>query len=453
MLFGLQYCELPPHTNTYINLNTRFNECNLSILGIHKVFNPIRQLDFDLQQFTYETTNIPKNQIYLFHSTRGDINKIIKEGLNVEKSRIGSCGKGIYLTDCPLKANDYNIKKGDGYNERIMLRCAILPGRIKYLLPGQYNREYTQSPPGFECVSAFLKRSREYVIYNNSQVIITEVIRYRINDMIADYIPFDITKITYVLITQNLMTYYQNTFRMFSLDNNQKMIFTNLFKDLLENKINIDIFIKFATKITGLDENSNLITELKEELNQSSLDIIKAPSEAYTDPNYVVPDWMIALLEKSQLELASIPATKIITEPTTVKSILMQKEIPVQSTPVVQPTQEPQQSDMPSPLQEDNRICIIDLYETLLEYRVERTKYLEEKAIIKAKELAKAEAKAKAKARAEEKAKKIATMQLRRSSRFANTANLDLEDSPKAIEVEQDDNDDSEKQPEKRLKT
>lgn len=124
-----------------------------------------------------------------FHVTKGDLDKILREGLDPRISTIGFFGKGAYVARTPMKANDFCVDKGNPQALRVMLRCQVILGRSKEFEIGQFARNLVTEPEGFDSVTGFIRRAHEYVVYRSEQCLITHVILYRFTDTAQELTP------------------------------------------------------------------------------------------------------------------------------------------------------------------------------------------------------------------------------------------------------------------------
>ena len=126
------------------------------------------------------------NETIGFHTTRGDFHSICQFGLDTRRgSATTYFGPGIYLTQDPMKANDYCCNKGDPMALRAMFRVRFLKGKVKEFSPGKFEK-FSLEPEGYDSVSGYIARSPEFVLYSNDRVLITHLILYRFSNPEAE---------------------------------------------------------------------------------------------------------------------------------------------------------------------------------------------------------------------------------------------------------------------------
>lgn len=153
-------------------------DTGFQILKVSEVTNIFCKSAFDIK--TIQMAN--PNQTKLWHLPTlnpGVIDSILNFGLDKGKSKQGFFGKGIYLTDNAMKANDYSESKGDPESVRILLLCSVALGKSKSYEIGRFERELDCAPENYDSVQGLIRHAREYVVYNNNQVLITHIIHYR----------------------------------------------------------------------------------------------------------------------------------------------------------------------------------------------------------------------------------------------------------------------------------
>lgn len=119
----------------------------------------------------------PREVEHLFHTTRAPLSVVLAEGLNVQKSRVGLFGKGVYATDSVIKASSYWPLN---FNRRVMLDVSMLVGTPFEAAAGQAHSHLLAPPSGYDSVVGNLRGFRETVVYNSAQVHIHHVIDYAV---------------------------------------------------------------------------------------------------------------------------------------------------------------------------------------------------------------------------------------------------------------------------------
>jgi len=142
--------------------------------------------DTELQQqaYLFLNPNIPSyadNVALLFHGTRGNIDDVLKQGLDERLGRrSGLLGRGIYFSDDPSKAAMYD-------NHGVLFICAVMLGDCA-AAPVSRNalREPEKEPVlrrnpednFFDSVVSRPNAVNEFVIYNRNQCIPLYLIQY-----------------------------------------------------------------------------------------------------------------------------------------------------------------------------------------------------------------------------------------------------------------------------------
>jgi hypothetical protein len=259
---------------------TIVDECNpeegFNILQIMSVNNTNRQSHFDELMGTIEHSNI---QI-LYHTTSDvNIRNIIVEGLDTKFAKPGFFGKGIYLSDSPLKANDYSQYKGNPTAKRYILRCKVILGNTNEFPTGRFDRALTQAPAGFHSVKGFIRHNYEYAVYNPSQVVITEVISYTFSKTSKETehqltIPSDQANSKIVFVTSNLSQYFGNLeTKAVSINANYKGPIKSFIGLLLKREITPSQFVSLCEILLKAIAPIKLIEQLTAELAKCNLDI------------------------------------------------------------------------------------------------------------------------------------------------------------------------------------
>ena len=150
----------------------------INIVGIERAQNTRLEAQFIDTQAKLRAQG--KGDIRIgFHTTKGPIDEIIAEGLDYRLSKGGYFGNGLYFAEDPLKSCLYDTNKTNK-----MLMCSLLLGKSYYYAPGVTDQTLVREPPGFDSIIGCTDGHYEYVIYDNSKVLIDYVISYAIIPML-----------------------------------------------------------------------------------------------------------------------------------------------------------------------------------------------------------------------------------------------------------------------------
>lgn len=153
--------------------------CNpIAILQVH---NPILEESYTMTKNAYEQAGFPLNETILYHTTKAPLETLCGHGFTTRFSVKGLFGApAIYLTDSMVKANRYAPSFGDISQIRAMIRCRVVLGNVKEFPVGHTCTSLKRAPQGFQSVKGFISAGHEFVVYSPTQVIITEVLFYRV---------------------------------------------------------------------------------------------------------------------------------------------------------------------------------------------------------------------------------------------------------------------------------
>jgi len=134
---------------------------------------------FERQQMCDDAAGSPPLEATsLYHVTKWhNLDTVYADGLDQRMAAHGMFGRGIYLSDDPVKCNKY-WRGADVSGMRFMLRCRALLGNVKQYPLGIPDRYLTTEPPGYDSVQGNMTGHNEYVLYSNNQVLIEYVIGY-----------------------------------------------------------------------------------------------------------------------------------------------------------------------------------------------------------------------------------------------------------------------------------
>jgi hypothetical protein len=168
-----QYMELKVGTPEYEMIASSFKELDIHIVGIHKVLNSKR-----IDKFL---ANEHSNTARLFHCPNPEfINDIIIEGLDQRLSKPGMFGHGIYFTPHILKADQYSKASIGGVSH--MLVCTVNLGNVKEYAYKQKDQTLKREPAGFDSIHGNITCFDEFVVYDNTRVVIDYIISYVVSE-------------------------------------------------------------------------------------------------------------------------------------------------------------------------------------------------------------------------------------------------------------------------------
>jgi hypothetical protein len=164
--------HVPPGTLEYELVACNFAQTGMDIKSIRRIHNPILAERFNrIQQLTGETP------VTLFHGTRCQTYEdIALEGLDQRLAKNGYFGRGLHFADEPIKSGQYTLVGKDGL--RTMFAASVLLGRSLVYPDGVYNSSLQREPAGYDSVQGCVTGYREYIVYDNSRVLLDYEIRY-----------------------------------------------------------------------------------------------------------------------------------------------------------------------------------------------------------------------------------------------------------------------------------
>ena len=208
----------------------------------------------------------------LYHTTRGDVHSILTSGLDKSKSTVGYFGKALYFSDSPTKANDYSPARGYNDSIRLMLRCKVALGKTHVFTVGDYNKRLVGPPNGCNSVLGFIRRADEYAVYDNSAVLVAELVFYRVKDALPELtVPLVVPPRTpigsVVFITGKLSEFFSRLQRSTSTPDEEKQT-RRLITRVLRKQIDIDMFIlEIRLVLRKVPPPADLIRLLRQELD------------------------------------------------------------------------------------------------------------------------------------------------------------------------------------------
>jgi hypothetical protein len=148
-------------------------------VALLQVQQPLLRSQFNYSRSAVAAEAGADNVKVLYHATAGNLFCVCQFGLSRRFSRGGFFGRGIYLSDSPLKAHGYARNRDDPHAIKALLRCRVALGRVKQFDRLHFDRDLTSSPPGYHAVSGFISTGREYTVFNDENVLVTEILLYR----------------------------------------------------------------------------------------------------------------------------------------------------------------------------------------------------------------------------------------------------------------------------------
>lgn len=179
-------------------------ELNDSVLckpiAVVQVKNPELEFKYVNTVRVFNNLGYPLEEAFLYHATKAPLQTVCEVGLIPSPNTNNTFGgPAIYLAQTIRKANRYVNTYGDVSQVRAVLRCRVLLGRSKEYPLGHHDHYLKTAPKGFQSVKGFIANGVEYVVYSPNQVLITEVIFYRVLSLGIDksrmFVPCDFSGI------------------------------------------------------------------------------------------------------------------------------------------------------------------------------------------------------------------------------------------------------------------
>ena len=191
-----------------MKIKTDFTNAGFKILAITKVMNTKRQL----MRSTYDSIYGKYNHSMLYHMSKGPLEKICEEGLDIRASKGGYFGYGIYTTDNVRKANNYSANKGNPDAARFMFVCDVNLGKVYEYETFKINTTHRIPPSGYNSVKGNIDEvSDEYVVYDNNQIDISYVVTYTV--------PTGYEKVQTYRFSHTIYNYFSEILRVISFLN------------------------------------------------------------------------------------------------------------------------------------------------------------------------------------------------------------------------------------------
>lgn len=158
----------------YTRLSAKFSKTGaMQVNAVWRVHHSVLEEAYNLCR---STAGNPTEQIG-YHTSKAPLDVLLATGLDVNKARAGLFGKGIYAAQTVPKSSSYWQWQFDA---RIMLEVSMLTGST-YLCPlGQTRQGLQAPPPGFDSVTGNVHGQPEFVVYENSRVLIKFIIDYTV---------------------------------------------------------------------------------------------------------------------------------------------------------------------------------------------------------------------------------------------------------------------------------
>ena len=227
-----------------VKIKSDFVNAGFKILSITKVMNSKRHI----MRTAYESIYGKYNHSMLYHMSKGPLEKIGEEGLDIRASKGGYFGYGIYTTDNIRKANNYSAHKGNPNAERFMFVCNVNLGKVYECETFKINTTSRTPPCGYNSVKGNVDDlSDEYVVYDNNQIDISYVVKYTV--------PTGCEKVQTYRYSQTIYNYFTEILRLISFLNptDFKPIrkIQILYESVSKNSINPEDFTIEIKKLIG----------------------------------------------------------------------------------------------------------------------------------------------------------------------------------------------------------
>jgi hypothetical protein len=171
---------VPRHTDEFQDIACRFPE-TFRIKNICRVQNEDLTARFYERKYLMEEDrgrSVAVSEL-MFHSSVGNLEDLVGEGLDFRLGSIGFFGRGNYCTPYIEKAATY----WKGTSERfIVFGVEVLLGDCLDHEDGMFDQTYRKEPYGFDSVSGNMTGEKEFVVYRNDQINIKYVIYYYPDD-------------------------------------------------------------------------------------------------------------------------------------------------------------------------------------------------------------------------------------------------------------------------------
>lgn len=270
--------RVEPSSSEYEEATQHINAAFFQVVGVFQIVNEFLLDAYMGRQkaVAFQSNHATGNERVLYHVTKAPVFDICENGLDCRYSLRGYFGYGLYLSDDPLKANDYGATES---LYRVVLRCKTLLGNTKEFEMGHFDRDMKMEPKGFHSVQGYLRRSVEYVIYRNDQVYVDHVIVYKCTDAGQEQIPSSLpTQVLppvhgkLVYITAGLSEFFSKLkSRAGAMDSEPHKKIKRVIGLLLKQLISIDQFLQEVAVVLQAVPPTDLNEKLKMELGKCDL--------------------------------------------------------------------------------------------------------------------------------------------------------------------------------------
>jgi WD40 repeat protein len=151
---------------------------------VHRVQNPHSWFDYSLCKHKLESKGQDPNEAHhLYHTSKGDVAHVLSEGLQVWCAGDGLLGKGIYATECPLKASTY---WKFSTSKRTMCVVSMALGDVYVVASGDNGRGFRKPPIGYDSVEGNFTGQKECVVYAGERVYIKYLLEFEVLPIYAE---------------------------------------------------------------------------------------------------------------------------------------------------------------------------------------------------------------------------------------------------------------------------
>jgi len=208
----------------YSTIANPFNEKYAKIINIQRIINQ-KQINKFLAN---EQLNIQR----LYHYPNPEfLNNIIIEGLDARLSKIGNFGKGIYFASDLLKANQFNTSPVGQIS--YMFLCSVNLGNTFNYELNANDMKLVREPDGYDSVSGNINGFDEFVVYDNTRVVIDYIISYiKTTEMKINYYFQKIFNIYKITKPYHELPLHLQSIELFWEELNQNPIFHNILLEL-----------------------------------------------------------------------------------------------------------------------------------------------------------------------------------------------------------------------------
>ena len=266
--------QVPSDDPLYKYLARELNDAVLcKPVAIVHVKNSVLERTFANTLQAFQNDGLPIHERYVYHATKATLQTVCEGGLMPQPDKYGFFGgPAVYLAETIKKANRYVRTFGDVSQVRALLRCRILLGSCKEYPIGHQNHRLRCAPDGFQSVRGFISNGYEYVVYSANQVLITDVIFYRVLSNNIDYsrmfLPSNFTG-TVACIDPYLCFMFSNLANNTSLD---RVTIYRLIYQLIARTLSLSEFlIVFSHALDHIYPNDIVVGKLENALAKSTL--------------------------------------------------------------------------------------------------------------------------------------------------------------------------------------